>query len=102
MPQLYGEIASTSPSHACGAYIYSVLPIAGDKLAILTSGDEILFLDKIDLKSISRHHDNVPRPVSCIVRSENSEYMVVCAGGEGMVATFDVRCNKRVSHFTIG
>jgi hypothetical protein len=102
MPALFGEAASTSPSHVHGSYIYSVLPVAGTRLASITSADELLFLDKASLAAVSRHHDDVPGSVSCMTGCDNAENVVVCAGGDGVVAMFDVRNDQRVSHFKIG
>jgi hypothetical protein len=102
MPALFGEAASTSPSHVHGSYIYSVLPVAGNRLASITSADELLFLDRARLATVSRHHDDVPRSVSCMTGCDNAENVVVCAGGDGVVAMFDVRNDQRVSHFKIG
>ena len=102
MPELFWEIASTSPSQVRNSYIYSVLPIAQEKLAALTSGDELLFLDKSSLEVASRHQNDVPKLVSCMTSYEDAKHVVICAGGDGVVATFDVRIDRRVSEFKIG
>jgi hypothetical protein len=99
---LFREIASAHPSQISGSYIYSILPVAGEGLAAITSGDELLFLHKSGLRTLSRHHDDVPKLVSCMVGCEDAENVVICGGGEGLVALFDVRTDQRVSQFKIG
>lgn len=100
--KVFSETASTAPSQIPGSYVYSVLPIEGERLAALTSGDELLFLDKSGLKTVSRHQDDVPKLVSCMVGCEDGKNVVVCAGGDGLVAVFDTRADQQVSHFHIG
>jgi hypothetical protein len=102
MPECFREAASSSPSQAPGSYVYSILPTIGDRLATLTSADELLVLDKTDLQSVSRLHHEVPKSVSCMTGSENAEQTVVCAGGDGVVAVFDLRTERRVFHFQTG
>jgi hypothetical protein len=102
MPEMFWEVLSSSPSQVPGSYIYSVLPIEGNGLAALTSADEIVFLDKSGLHTVSTHHDDVPRLASCMTGCENAENVVICAGGDGVVAMFDVRTESRLSHFKIG
>lgn len=102
MPELFYEIASSSPSQVHESYIYSVLPVAAEWLAALTSGDELLFIDKTNLARVSRHHNDVPKSVSCMTVCENAKNTVICAGGDGVVAIFDMRTGHRVSHFKIG
>lgn len=102
MRELFWEIESQSPSQVPGSYIYSVLPIAGDRLAILTSADELLFLDKNGLNLVARHHHDVPRLVSCMTVCDNAESIVICAGRDGVVAMFDSRSEGRVAQFKMG
>jgi len=102
MAELFREIASARPSQVSGSYIYALLPIAGEGLAVTTSGDELLFLHKGSLRTLSRHHDDVPKLVSCMAGCADAENVVICGGGDGVVALFDVRTDQRISHFKIG
>jgi hypothetical protein len=102
MVELFGEIASCSPSQVEGSYIYSVLGIAGDRLAALSSADDILLLDPAGLKVTGRIHDGVSRNASCMTNCENAKDIVICAGGDGVVALFDVRTERRASSFKLG
>jgi hypothetical protein len=102
MLEQFQETLSSSPSRSPGSFIYSVLPIAGDGLAVLTSADELLFLDKAGLEVKVRFHDDVPSPVSCMADCENAKNNVICAGADGEVAMFDVRSEKRIFRFKIG
>lgn len=76
--------------------------MVGDKLAVLTSADELLVLDKAGLELTARFHDDMPRSVSCMTGCENAKNIVICAGSDGVVATFDLRAEGRLSHFKIG
>lgn len=98
MSKLYRELISSSPSQAPGSYIYSLLPVGGDRLAVLTSGDEVLSLEKTGLRTVSRHHKDVPASVSSMTGCENANDVVICGGGDGVVAIFDLRSQRRVSH----
>ena len=102
MSKLFREIISSSPSQAPGSYIYSVLPVAGDRLAVLTSGDELLTLEKTGLRTVSRHRKDIPASVSCMTGCENANDVVICGGGDGVVAIFDLRSEQRVSHIQAG
>ncbi len=102
MSKVFHEIASNSPSQIPDSYVYSILPIEGERLAALTSGDELLFLDKSDLQTVSRHQDDVPKLVSCMAGCEDKKNVVICAGGDGLVAIFDIRADQQVSQFHIG
>ena len=102
MSKVFSETASTSPSQIPGSYVYSILPIEEERLVALTSGDELLFLDKSGLKTVSRHQDDVPKLVSCMAGCEDGKNVVVCAGGDGLVAIFDTRADRQVSYFHIG
>jgi hypothetical protein len=103
MPTLFRECASIPTSQVPGSYIYSILPLAGQKLAALTSADELVLIDKTSLDPLGRHDDDVvPRSVTCMTQHDNSEHSVVCAGGDGTVAVFDMRARGRVSYFKTG
>jgi hypothetical protein len=102
MLEKFREVASCLPSQVPGSYIYSVLGLAGNRLAALTSGDELLFLDKTGLDTIRRHYHDTPRLVSCMTGCENAEGMIICAGADGAVAMFDVRTERRTFEFKIG
>ena len=102
MLELFSETLSKYPSQSPGSYIYSVLPMAKDGLAVLTSADELLLLDEAALGLTARFHDDVPRSVSCMTNCENAKNVAICAGSDGVVATFDMRAEGRVSHFKIG
>lgn len=102
MPDVFREVASQYPSRVAGSYLYSILPIVGQKLAALTSADELLLIDKSRLELVSQYHDDVPAPVACMTGCDSAEESIICAGRDGTVAIFDLRTRGRASHFKIG
>lgn len=77
MPDVFREVASQYPSRVAGSYLYSILPIVGQKLAALTSADELLLIDKSRLELVSQYHDDVPAPVACMTGCDSAEESII-------------------------
>lgn len=103
MSQTFGEVASCSPSRKADSYIYSIAPTTSNGLAAITSADELLLVDIQDLQLANAlYFADVPVGLTTMVLGDNEGMSIVCAGRDGTTATFDVRSQKRASHFKQG
>lgn len=103
MSKIYRSLASCSPSEQANSYIYAIVPIAGSGLAAITSANELVLLDRQNLSNspVLRLSD-VPRNVNCLVPADGEGNLILCSGGDGSAATYDVRSRSRVGHIKTG
>jgi hypothetical protein len=101
--RLFRPIATCSPSSANDSYIYSILPASNNALAIISSSDELVFLDRAGLTQIlSVGSPKVPTGVTCLQSGDQDGNVLICAGRDGSVVAFDVRSQSNVSHVKLG
>ena len=101
--RLFRPIATSSPSSANDSYIYSILPASNNALAIISSSDELVFLDRAGLTQIlSVGSPKVPTGVTCLQSGDQDGNVLICAGRDGSVVAFDVRSQSNVSHVKLG
>ena len=99
----FRPIATCSPSSANDSYIYSILPASNNALAIISSSDELVFLDRAGLTQIfSLGSPKVPTGVTCLQSGDQDGNVLICAGRDGSVVAFDVRSQSNVSHAKLG
>lgn len=99
----FRPIATCSPSSANDSYIYSILPASNNALAIISSSDELVFLDRAGLTQIfSLGSPKVPTGVTCLQSGDQDGNVLICAGRDGSVVAFDVRSQSNVSHVKLG
>jgi hypothetical protein len=103
MPKIFGEIASCAPSRRGDSYIYTIAPTASNGLAAITSADELLVLDLQSLQNANAlQFADVPVGVTSMVIEDQERTSVICAGRDGTTTIFDLRIQKRTSHFKQG
>jgi hypothetical protein len=99
----FRPIVTCSPSSANDSYIYSIVPTSNHGLAIISSSDELVFLDRVGLRqNLSLGSPKVPAGVTCLQPGGHDGNTVLCAGRDGSVVTFDVRSQARVSNIKLG
>ena len=99
----FRPIATCSPSSANDSYIYSIVPTSNNALAIISSSDELAFLDRAGLKQIfSFSSPKVPTGVTCLQSGDQDGNVLLCAGRDGSVVAFDVRSQSNVSYVKLG
>jgi hypothetical protein len=100
---LLQEQASCTPSQTPDSYIYALAPVASNGIAAITSADELLLLDRQSLQTASPlYFSDVPAGVTCMVTSNAEGSSIICAGRDGVIATFDTRSQKRTAQFNQG
>lgn len=103
MFQAYQSFASVAPSRADNAYIFDLVQTFGNGLAAITSADELLVVDRQNLSTSQPIlFSGTPAGTNCLVSGDESGQSLLCSGTDGNVATFDVRSQKKTSHFKIG
>lgn len=103
MPQIFGEVASYSPSRTADSYIYAITPTTSRGLVAITSADDLLLLDLQNLQDAKAlYFQNVPFGVTAMTAGDLAGTSIICAGRDGVTATFDLRSQQRVSHFKQG
>lgn len=103
MSQTLGEVASCSPSRTADSYIYTIAPTTSNGLAAITSADELLLVDLQNLQLANAlYFADVPTGLTTMVMGDYEGTSIICAGRDGTIATFDVRSQKRASHFKQG
>lgn len=103
MLQTFLEVASCAPSQKADSYIYAIASATSNGLAAITSADELLLVDLQNLQIASPlYFADVPVGLTSMVIGDRDGTSVICAGRDGTTATFDVRSQKRTSHFTQG
>ena len=91
------ESVTVSP----GQYVYKVIP-SNPGLSCITSANELVCLDATTLKVVLRlSGETLPTSLSCLQASLDDS-MLHCAGGDGVVASFDPRAGGRVNAFKAG
>ena len=99
----FRPIATCSPASVDGSYIYSIVPTSNNSLAVISSSDELILLDRASLRQVfSVGSPQVPKGVTCLQPGANSGNIVSCAGRDGVVVSFDVRSQARVSNVKLG
>jgi hypothetical protein len=99
----FRPIATCSPSSANDSYIYSIVPTSNNALAIISSSDELAFLDRAGLKQIfSFSSPKVPTGVTCLQSGDQDGNVLLCAGRDGSVVAFDIRSQSNVSYVKLG
>ena len=102
MAQAYQQLAGCAPSRCEDVYIYAIAPIANRGLAAITSADELLLLDRDSLQPIdAARFQGLPRGLTSLAVVDEGT-TAICAGGDGVVAFFDLRTGSRVAHFNSG
>jgi hypothetical protein len=97
---LLQEQASCAPSQKPDSYIYALAPIASNGIAAITSADELLLLDRQNLQTATPlYFSDVPTGVTCMVPSDAEGTSIICAGRDGVIATFDTRSQKKTAQF---
>ena len=97
------QSAACAPSQTDGSYVYKIIPSTGNGLALITSADELLLLDRQTLTCTSEPpFSSVPGGLTCLEPGDLEGNVVLCAGRDGSVAAFDVRSRGRVSHINLG
>lgn len=103
MSRAYQSFASVAPSRADNAYIFALVQTFGNGLAAITSADELLVVDRQNLSTSQPIlFDGTPTGTNCLISGNDSGQSLLCSGTDGNVATFDVRSQKKTSHFKIG
>lgn len=103
MSQTFLEVASCAPSQKADSYIYAIAPTTSNGLAAITSADELLLVDLQNLQIANPlYFAHVPVGLTSMVTGDQDGTSIICAGRDGATATFDVRSQKRTSHFTQG
>lgn len=103
MSRTYQSFASIAPSRADNAYIFALVQTFGNGLATITSADELLVVDRQNLStSQSILFSGTPAGTNCLVSGDDSGQSLLCSGTDGNVAFFDVRSQKKTSHFKTG
>ncbi|EHY58670.1 hypothetical protein HRR83_007392 [Exophiala dermatitidis] len=102
MSRTYHQRASCAPSQQHDVYIYAIAPLIGNGLAAITSADELIFLprDTLNVAGVSRLKHTPHELTSLVVTDGGST--AICAGGDGVVALFDVRTQSRTAEFRTG
>src|SRR4051812_45467052 len=99
----FRPIATCSPSSANDSYIYSIVPASNNALAIISSSDELVLLDRAGLRQIySLGSPKVPTGVTCLQSGDEDGNVLLCAGRDGSVVAFDARSQSSVSHVKLG
>ena len=88
-----------SPSHRPG-YIYHIVP-TDKSLAVLTSSDEILLVDRQTLQTQATL-TAVPKDVTCLVPADQDGRSVACSGRDGSIVFLDIRTQKQIRRINIG
>lgn len=98
----YRQVASCRPSAASDVYIFTILPIADRGIAAITSNNHLYLLDSTTLQpSHTVPPNNLPNNLTSLAVADDG-YSTICAGADGVVATFDVRTRAQVGHFQTG
>lgn len=103
MSRLYQSVGSIAPSRTDNAYIFQLVQTIENGLAAITSADELVVVDRSNLAAgqiIS--FESPPTGANCLVSSDVSGQSLLCSGTDGNVALYDVRSQRRASHFRIG
>ena len=106
--RLLHQSITHSPSSIPDTYIYSILPaLSNTSLAVLTSSDELLILDKSTLRNQGGSQAGVPSGATTLasIDGEAGEgNLVACAGRDGTVGVWDLRLGgrERVASFDMG
>ena len=99
----FRPIATCSPSSVDGSYIYSIVPTSNNGLAVISSSDELVLLDRARLGQIfGIGTPHVPTGVTCLQPGDEGGNVVICAGRDGSAVSFDVRSKARVSNVKLG
>jgi hypothetical protein len=99
----FTPIATCSPSSANDSYIYSIVPTSNNGLAVISSLDEVVFLDRTGLSQILHFSSpRVPTGVTCLQQGDHHGSIVLCGGRDGSVVAFDARSQASVSHIKLG
>ena len=95
--------ASLAPSRQDNTYILSIVPVAGNGLAAITSAGETLLVDRENL-SVSGvvRLDGLSGSLTCLTLGDALGQSIICSNSNGVVAIFDVRTQKKVSTFKLG
>jgi|SRR5271154_5401206 len=103
MSKVWRQVAACSPSQQTGTYIYTITPTVDGGLAAISSADELFLLDRQNLATTpSSRFSDVPAGVTCLTAIDEAGSGLLCAGRDGVVAAYDVRSQKQVSHFKLG
>lgn len=86
---------SHAPSTHADTYIYSLIPVldnSSPSLAVITSSDELLVLDRTTLRNQGNSLQGVPKGVTALVGvDEASGQILASCGRDGTIAIWDLR-----------
>ncbi|EXJ59934.1 hypothetical protein A1O7_04082 [Cladophialophora yegresii CBS 114405] len=100
--QAYQQLGSCAPSSREDVYVFAIAPVTNRGLAAITSADELLLLDRGSLaqSNVGRLQGAPVGLTSLVVADQGTA--VICAGGDGAVAVFDLRSGSRAAQFKSG
>ena len=100
------SLASSSLSLPSGSYIYSILPLSkSNGLAVISSDDSLRIFNR---ESLQLNSDgvlpNVHEGVTCVKNFDGGPDLVITAGRDGYVRTWDLRMggNKKCGEVQTG
>jgi hypothetical protein len=95
--------ATCSPSSANDSYIYSIVPTSHNGLAVISSSDELLVLDRASLRNVlSLSSPKVPTGVTCLRPADQGGNLVICAGRDGSIVALDLRSQSTIANIKLG
>ncbi len=102
MSKTYVQLASCSPSAHDNTYIYQTVATIDDRLAAITSRDEILVVDGASLNSaaVLRLH-GAPKGLTTLSAGDHGRSLY-CGDSAGYVSCFDIRTATKTGSFSIG
>jgi hypothetical protein len=101
--KLFRPIATCSPFSANDSYIYSIVPTSNNGLAVISSSDELVVLDRTGLRKVlSLGSSKLPTGVTCLHPGDHDGNMVVCGGRDGSIVTLDVRSQAKIANIKLG
>ena len=103
MTELFRLLATCSPSSANDSYIYSIIPTSNNSLAIISSADELLVLDRASFRTVlSFESPTVSRGVTCLQPGDQAGNVVICGGRDGSIVALDLRSRSTVANIKLG
>lgn len=103
MPNPFRPLTTCSPSSANDSYIYSIVPTSNNGIAVISSSDELLLLDRTSLRNVlSLSSPKVPTDVTCLQPGDQAGNWVICAGRDGSIITLDLRSQSTIANIKLG
>lgn len=101
MARIFQSFANSSPSSQNDAYIYKIVPCAGDGIGAITSADELFLINSSTLGATPANRLTSPPSQLSSLISANDGQMLICAGGDD-VYLYDVRSRNQAGSFKAG